>query len=224
MERSEEGGKEGKKDVERGQGRRIRWLLLPPYIRFSVGTPFLAGVATRLSPLLTTISDPHTDLTSDNDRDVCVRSKTRHFISQSFSSARFTENPFSSTHSLDANPFDDPASDPAHASRMEELAQRERDLERREAELAQKADHIKKHGRNNFPPCESSRQNLHMTMSNAPDSLPAHLSFNCRRDSGSISSWDHPSLSAVAGSWRHTPLQHGCLHRELCRWCQRQRQ
>jgi hypothetical protein len=67
--------------------------------------------------------------------------------------SRYTENPFGSTHSLDANPFDDPtAPDPAHAARMEDLTQRERDLERREAELAQKADHIKKHGRNNFPP------------------------------------------------------------------------
>jgi len=66
--------------------------------------------------------------------------------------SRYTENPFGSSHSLDANPFDDPTPDPAHAARIEELAQRERDLERRETELAQKADHIKKHGRNNFPP------------------------------------------------------------------------
>jgi hypothetical protein len=77
-------------------------------------------------------------------------------------SAQFTENPFASTHSLDTNPFDDPAPDSAHAARMEELAQRERDLERREAELTQKADHIKKHGRNNFPPCMSPHQNIHV--------------------------------------------------------------
>ncbi|KAI0082642.1 scamp-domain-containing protein [Panus rudis PR-1116 ss-1] len=72
----------------------------------------------------------------------------------------YNENPFASTHSLDANPFEDPAplssssglpgSD--HATRMEELARRERELERREQELAQKADHIRKHGRNNWPP------------------------------------------------------------------------
>lgn len=65
---------------------------------------------------------------------------------------QYTENPFASTHSLDTNPFDDPNPAPAHAARMEELAQRERDLERRETELAQKTDHIKRHGRNNFPP------------------------------------------------------------------------
>jgi hypothetical protein len=68
------------------------------------------------------------------------------------------ENPFGSTHSLDANPFDDPAPppqvDPSHAARLEEIAQRERDLERREQELTQKADHIRRHGRNNFPPCK----------------------------------------------------------------------
>lgn len=68
------------------------------------------------------------------------------------------ENPFGSTHSLDANPFDDPVPppqvDPSHAARLEEIAQRERDLERRESELTQKADHIRRHGRNNFPPCK----------------------------------------------------------------------
>lgn len=71
----------------------------------------------------------------------------------------YTENPFSSTHSLDANPFDDPtpsASAPkVDAARIEELERRERDLERREQELGQKADYIRKHGRNNWPPCSS---------------------------------------------------------------------
>ncbi|CCM04618.1 uncharacterized protein FIBRA_06802 [Fibroporia radiculosa] len=73
-----------------------------------------------------------------------------------------TENPFASTHSLDANPFEDPVSrhgtpkssypSPAHAARLEELNQRERDLERREQELSQKAEHIRRFGRNNWPP------------------------------------------------------------------------
>lgn len=75
-----------------------------------------------------------------------------------------TENPFASTHSLDANPFDDPVPlsehaspglsypSPQHAARLEELSQRERDLERREAELTQKAEHIRRFGRNNWPP------------------------------------------------------------------------
>ena len=88
------------------------------------------------------------------DRNVYARPETHHPAPHVSSSARYTENPFASTHSLDTNPFDDPAPDPAQAARLEELAQRERDLERREAELTQKADHIKRHGRNNFPPCK----------------------------------------------------------------------
>jgi len=75
-----------------------------------------------------------------------------------------TENPFASTHSLDANPFDDPVPlsehaspipsypSPQHAARLEEIAQRERDLERREQELSHKAEHIRRFGRNNWPP------------------------------------------------------------------------
>ncbi|KAH9951467.1 scamp family-domain-containing protein [Amylocystis lapponica] len=73
-----------------------------------------------------------------------------------------TDNPFSSTHSLDTNPFDDPTTvqptsgsnfpTPDHAARMEELRQRELELERRERELNQKSEHIRKFGRNNWPP------------------------------------------------------------------------
>ncbi|KAL0946583.1 hypothetical protein HGRIS_012785 [Hohenbuehelia grisea] len=66
------------------------------------------------------------------------------------------QNPFASTHSLDTNPFDDPpaqsASHQAEAARLEELRRREQDLERREQELNAKADHIRAHGRNNWPP------------------------------------------------------------------------
>lgn len=70
---------------------------------------------------------------------------------------QFNENPFASTHSLDTNPFDDPVSASASsakvdATRLQEIEQRERDLERREQELTQKADYIRQHGRNNWPP------------------------------------------------------------------------
>ena len=80
----------------------------------------------------------------------------------------YHENPFASTQSLDANPFDDPtpytsestskfpsSSAESHTARAEELTRRERDLERRETELAQKSDHIRKNGRNNWPFCMS---------------------------------------------------------------------
>lgn len=76
-----------------------------------------------------------------------------------------TKDPFASTTSLDVNPFDDPFADQdsvnkpsqySHelaASRVADLDHRERDLERRERELHQKAETIRKHGRNNWPPC-----------------------------------------------------------------------
>ncbi|KAI0683699.1 scamp family-domain-containing protein [Cytidiella melzeri] len=70
-----------------------------------------------------------------------------------------TENPFASTHSLDTNPFDDPtpyaapnSTSDKHSARAQELEQRERDLERREQELNQRAEHVRTHGRNNWPP------------------------------------------------------------------------
>ena len=66
----------------------------------------------------------------------------------------YNENPFASSHSLDTNPFDDPAKPADHDARLEELRQREADLERRERELTQKQDHIRRHGRNNWPPCK----------------------------------------------------------------------
>ncbi|KAF5377038.1 hypothetical protein D9757_007724 [Collybiopsis confluens] len=63
----------------------------------------------------------------------------------------FNENPFASTHSLDANPFDDPAPSQADAARLENIRQREADLERRERELSAKAENLKHHGKNNWP-------------------------------------------------------------------------
>jgi hypothetical protein len=67
----------------------------------------------------------------------------------------YGQNPFASTHALDTNPFEDPA--PAQQTRLEELQRREQDLARREAELGQKADNIRRNGRNNFPPCACGR-------------------------------------------------------------------
>ncbi|KAI6036263.1 scamp family-domain-containing protein [Pisolithus microcarpus] len=66
--------------------------------------------------------------------------------------ADYNQNPFASTHSLDANPFDDPAPTQDKTARQRDLEQRERDLQRREQELNQRAEHIRKHGRNNWPP------------------------------------------------------------------------
>jgi len=64
----------------------------------------------------------------------------------------YTQNPFASAHSLDTNPFDDPTQPAEDGARAEELRRRERDLERREQELNQRAEHIRTHGRNNWPP------------------------------------------------------------------------
>ncbi|KAG0707689.1 scamp family-domain-containing protein [Suillus ampliporus] len=68
--------------------------------------------------------------------------------------SEFTENPFASSHSLDTNPFEDPSTRhvPEHDAHLEDLSRREQDLERRERELNQRADHIRTHGRNNWPP------------------------------------------------------------------------
>ncbi|TFY72661.1 hypothetical protein EVG20_g331 [Dentipellis fragilis] len=75
------------------------------------------------------------------------------------SASDITKNPFASTNSLDTNPFEDPFADQtsqyshdATAARQAELTQRELDLERRERELNNKAENIRKHGRNNWPP------------------------------------------------------------------------
>ena len=52
------------------------------------------------------------------------------------------ENPFASTHSLDANPFDDPEAqqEAERQARLQELSARERDLERRELMMSPQAD------------------------------------------------------------------------------------
>jgi hypothetical protein len=95
-----------------------------------------------------------------------------------------TENPFASTTSLDVNPFDDPFADQdsvnkpsqySHelaASRVAELDRRENDLERRERELHQKSETIRKHGRNNWPPCQCPQSSIRIRKNNPRSSLP----------------------------------------------------
>jgi len=69
--------------------------------------------------------------------------------------SEITENPFASTTSLDQNPFEDPAPPPpvagAKGNRLDDLERRERELQAREAELARRQEHIRLHGRNNWP-------------------------------------------------------------------------
>jgi len=105
-----------------------------------------------------------------------------------------TNDPFASTESLSVNPFDDPSADQhsvnkapsqySHelaASRAVVLDHREQDLERRERELQQKAETIRKHGRNNWPPCEclcpsyASEKDLNPISAHASCSLSPHL-------------------------------------------------
>jgi len=72
-----------------------------------------------------------------------------------------TQNPFASTHSLDENPFDDPT--PKHTQttfgapqpgldRTADLDRRERELAAREEALKAEREHLRRHGRNNWPP------------------------------------------------------------------------
>lgn len=79
-----------------------------------------------------------------------------HYLLRAYrSQADYHQNPFASTHSLDANPFDDPQqqSDTSQATREQDLRRREEELQRRESELNNRTEHIRRHGRNNFPPC-----------------------------------------------------------------------
>lgn len=79
--------------------------------------------------------------------------------------ADYHQNPFASTHSLDANPFDDPQPQTAeYTAREQELRRREEELQRRESELNNRAEHIRRHGRNNFPPCGSSIWSIHYSV------------------------------------------------------------
>jgi hypothetical protein len=93
-----------------------------------------------------------------------------------------TQDPFASTASLDVNPFDDPFADQdsvnkpsqySHelaASRVADLDRRERDLESRERELHKKAETIRKHGRNNWPPGDYPLRSIRR-----PESIHTHI-------------------------------------------------
>ncbi|ESK94555.1 secretory carrier membrane protein 2 [Moniliophthora roreri MCA 2997] len=62
----------------------------------------------------------------------------------------YNQNPFASSHSLDANPFEDPQDQ--HDAKMQEIRAREEALQRRETELRQREEHVRNHGRKNWPP------------------------------------------------------------------------
>jgi|SRR6188768_2932894 len=100
------------------------------------------------------LGDSATQCTLLSIRQSCVRPLCFYTSQADHQIAGYTENPFASTHSLDANPFDDPQPASAgNAAKLDEIRRREQELERREAELNNKAEHIRRHGRNNFPPC-----------------------------------------------------------------------
>lgn len=122
-------------------------------------------------------------------------------------------NPFASTHSLDANPFDDPPSDVSHANRLEDLNRRERELQNREQELTRKADNIRKHGRNNFPPCMSLSVFLIPSLFDIPHNrFPTYIPFNSRWNSGDISTAHDTHISDMAPLTGYLGFKPGCLH------------
>lgn len=131
--------------------------------------------------------------------------------------ADLTSNPFASTHSLDANPFDDPdpAPAPAAPSRVDQLSERERDLERREAELNAKTEHIRTHGRNNWPFCTTLLLylgRLCAALTLAVTSLPSYISQHSRRDTRALAPTYYTAVPTMACPLRHTDLQYGCVH------------
>ena len=101
-------------------------------------------------------------------------SPPRPLLHRSPPTAEYTQNPFASTHSLDANPFDDAP------ARRPDLDTRERDIERREQELNQRTEHIRKFGRNNWPPCQYPRPLARTVLMSC--SSPPHLPLHFRRD------------------------------------------
>jgi hypothetical protein len=98
-----------------------------------------------------------------------------------------TDNPFASTHSLNDNPFDDPTpaanaqANLANEQRLKDIERREQELAARERELNQRADQIRRTGRNNWPPCASYLAKFFVSvMLNiiAMHSFPTHLPLN----------------------------------------------
>lgn len=142
----------------------------------------------------------------------------------SYFSAELTQNPFASTHSLDANPFDDPPTQSSSSftsttkdTRIEQISQRERDLERREQELNAKAERIRTHGRNNWPFCQYyclPRLTIPIIES-ARTSLSPHIPLDRGRNSRSITPIDHTALPTMVGSAWDLDHQHGCMYLHL---------
>lgn len=134
------------------------------------------------------------------------------------------QNPFASSHSLDTNPFDDPAppqssSHAAEAARLEELRRREQDLERREQELTQKAEHIRKHGRNNWPPCMPfAALRIRRLIAVAALSLPIDIPLNTGRNPRGLASTRDAFVPTLAGSGPNFNFEHGCLYLRSVGW------
>lgn len=109
------------------------------------------------------------------------------------SPAEYTQNPFASAHSLDTNPFDDPS--PKQNPQVQDLDRRERDLERREQELNQRSEYIRKHGRNNWPFCQSS------LFFPAPSSCPPVYPLIYHSISEEIPDASHPLITRLYQLW-----------------------
>lgn len=137
----------------------------------------------------------------------------------------YTQNPFASSHSLDTNPFDDPpqrSASAAEQARLEELRRREQDLERREAELNVKADNLRRNGRNNFPPCTSLQSGIipiPLMGFQLCTSLPFNFPLHQGRDTTGFPAFDHPAISALAGSRGYTSCQYDCMYLYTHCWC-----
>ena len=142
----------------------------------SLARSAIAGILFRADSELSQLPSPQTHPPQQHGlRYVLSFSPVCHYMHYSPSGS--TKDPFSSSASLDVNPFDDPFADqdsvnktPQYlpeltASRAADLERREQDLERRERELHQKAETIRKHGRNNWPPCEYSLYFIHVSSS-----------------------------------------------------------
>ena len=124
-----------------------------------------------------------------------------------------TENPFASTHALDANPFDDPSDpSPLHPDRLEELNRRERELQAREQELNKKAEHIRVNGRNNFPPCPPEPPFVYINRLIMARSLSSDFSFDSGRNSRGIAPTYHTDVPALAPPSWYTHYQPRRLH------------
>lgn len=101
-----------------------------------------------------------------------------------------------------------------------DLERRERELQHREADLEARAAHIRKHGRNNFPPCTSplgfpAFEATPLTTARpvwSENSLPFDLPRHFGGDPGRISAGGSASVLALASMAPRLVAQHGRLH------------